>query len=154
MDCLRGEALADLLGGVCGEHARVIPTESYTALPTPDERLRAVTALQQKAESLEAEVAQRKEAEERLRSALFAERAARHEAQSALRQRDEFLSIAAHELKTPVTSLSGHTQLALRKLTRGGPIGPRARHQSAGNRQRPGGKADASDEPIVRRFAG
>jgi len=124
MDCLRGEALADLLGGVCGEHARVIPTESYTALPTPDERLRAITALQQKAESLEAEIAQRKEAEDRLRSALFAERAARHEAQSALRQRDEFLSIAAHELKTPVTSLSGHTQLALRKLTRGGQVDP------------------------------
>jgi len=118
MDCLRGEALANLLGGICGEHARVIPTESYTALPTPDERLRAIAALQQKAESLEAEIAHRKEAEDRLRSALFSERAARHEAQSALHQRDEFLSIAAHELRTPVTSLSGHAQLALRKLTR------------------------------------
>ncbi|MHB8619859.1 MAG: ATP-binding protein, partial [Chloroflexota bacterium] len=132
IDCLRGEALADLLDGVCGQHARVIPTESYTALPTPDERLRAITALQQKAESLAAEVAQRREAEDRLRSALFSERAARHEAQAALRLRDEFLSIAAHELKTPITSLSGHMQLALRKLTRGGQADPELAIQALG----------------------
>jgi PAS domain S-box-containing protein len=36
------------------------------------------------------------------------------EAQQAIQARDEFLSIAAHELKTPITSLRGFAQLNLR----------------------------------------
>ena len=48
-------------------HTRVIPAESYNALATPDERLRAVTLLQQKAESLHAEIMERKQAEKALR---------------------------------------------------------------------------------------
>ena len=35
---------------------------------------------------------------------------------AAIRSRDEFLSIAAHELKTPITSLRGFAQLELRRL--------------------------------------
>jgi K+-sensing histidine kinase KdpD len=38
------------------------------------------------------------------------------EAQDAIRGRDEFLSVAAHELKTPVTSIQGFAQLTLRQL--------------------------------------
>lgn len=41
------------------------------------------------------------------------------EAQQAIGLRDEFLSVAAHELKTPVTSLLGFAQLLLRQLQRG-----------------------------------
>jgi len=41
------------------------------------------------------------------------------EAQRAIRSRDEFLSVAAHELKTPLTSILGFTQLLLRGLTPG-----------------------------------
>jgi signal transduction histidine kinase len=37
-------------------------------------------------------------------------------AQHAIKDRDEFLSVAAHELKTPITSLRGYAQLALRRL--------------------------------------
>lgn len=48
-----------------------------------------------------------------------AEQAARAEAEAAVRARDEFLSIAAHELKTPVTGLKGTVQLLLRRQARG-----------------------------------
>ncbi len=40
------------------------------------------------------------------------------EAREAIGMRDEFLSIAAHELKTPVTSLLGYTQVLQRRFAR------------------------------------
>src|SRR5579863_5174729 len=52
---------------ICKQHSRVIPAESYSALADTDERLRAISLLQQKAHSLEVEIAERKIAEERLR---------------------------------------------------------------------------------------
>src|SRR5207244_13210100 len=60
-------SLAGMLESVCTEHSRVIPAESYAALPSPDERLRAIAVLQQKAQRLEAEIAERKRAEAALR---------------------------------------------------------------------------------------
>jgi PAS domain S-box-containing protein len=51
---------------------------------------------------------------------LARERAALAEAQEALRLRDVFLSVAAHELKSPLTSLLGNTQLLQRRLEREG----------------------------------
>ncbi len=42
------------------------------------------------------------------------------EAQQALEIRDHFLSIAAHELKTPITALLGHAQLLQQRLQRTG----------------------------------
>ncbi|MDQ3548811.1 MAG: GAF domain-containing protein [Chloroflexota bacterium] len=54
------------------------------------------------------------------RSRLYeAERAARAEAEDAVRARDEFLSIASHELRTPIAALKGATQLILRRRARG-----------------------------------
>ncbi|PLS83294.1 MAG: hypothetical protein CYG59_01690 [Chloroflexi bacterium] len=41
------------------------------------------------------------------------------EARSALHQRDEFLAIAAHELKTPITTLLGYLQLMQRRAANG-----------------------------------
>jgi len=46
------------------------------------------------------------------------------EARTAVQTRDEFLSVAAHELKTPVTSLRGFAQLTLRRLARDGRVEP------------------------------
>lgn len=82
---------------ICNQHARVIPAESYSALDSTDERLRTITLLQQKAHSLEIELARRKELEQR---------------------KDEFISMASHELRTPLTVLKGFTQLLQRRLKR------------------------------------
>lgn len=43
------------------------------------------------------------------------------DAQSAVADREKFLSIASHELKTPLTSLQLQLQVALRMLRKGGP---------------------------------
>ncbi len=61
------EAYGEAFGEICANHTRVIPDESYSALTNPDERLRAIARLQQKAASLEAEIAERKAVEDRLR---------------------------------------------------------------------------------------
>jgi signal transduction histidine kinase len=47
------------------------------------------------------------------------------EAQQAVHMRDQFLSIAAHELKTPLTSLLGYTQLVQRRTQREGTLNER-----------------------------
>jgi signal transduction histidine kinase/CheY-like chemotaxis protein len=46
------------------------------------------------------------------------------ELQRAIRSRDVFLSVAAHELKTPLTSLRGFAQLLAKQLERTGTIDP------------------------------
>jgi PAS domain S-box-containing protein/excisionase family DNA binding protein len=46
------------------------------------------------------------------------------EARQAINLRDEFLSVASHELRTPLATLSGHAQLALRRLSRDGYLEP------------------------------
>jgi PAS domain S-box-containing protein len=71
--------------------------------------------------SIARDVTMWKEAEAKARQ-LVHEQAARAAAEAALRERDMFLSVAAHELKTPITSLRGYAQLLLRQLDRGGEI--------------------------------
>lgn len=44
------------------------------------------------------------------------------ESQRAIRARDEFLSVAAHELKTPLTSMLGYAQMLLRQMRIGQPL--------------------------------
>src|SRR2546428_581915 len=61
-----------------------------------------------------------REVEEQLQGALADERAARDDAEAALRLRDEFLSIASHELRTPITVVGAQAQLMLRRLERTG----------------------------------
>jgi signal transduction histidine kinase len=62
------------------------------------------------------DLTERRQAEEE-RLELVRERSAREAADRAVELRDEFLSVAAHELKTPVTSLRLYAQATLRRLT-------------------------------------
>jgi signal transduction histidine kinase len=112
-----GEAQRELFSAVCAAHSQVVPAESFTALPSSNDRLRGIAELQQKAKWLEEEIAQRQLAEERLRVALAAEHEARLDAEAALHVRDEFLSTAAHELRNPLACLSLHAQVALQWLS-------------------------------------
>ncbi|HNP73242.1 MAG TPA: CHASE domain-containing protein [Kouleothrix sp.] len=50
---------------------------------------------------------------------------ARAQAEAAVRTRDIFLSIAAHELKSPLTALAGNAQLLLRRASRDPNVAPR-----------------------------
>lgn len=59
---------------------------------------------------------------ERERAAREAEEAARARAEEAVRLRDAFLSVAAHELKTPLTALIGQAQLLRRRLSQAGTL--------------------------------
>jgi signal transduction histidine kinase len=61
---------------------------------------------------------EREQAAEERERLYAAERQARAEAENALRIRDEFLSIAAHELKTPLTTLMGNIDLIERRARR------------------------------------
>jgi signal transduction histidine kinase len=61
------EAHGELLLKICAEHSGVIPGESYTELISEDQRLRSIAQLQQKAQALETEIAERKQVEEKLR---------------------------------------------------------------------------------------
>jgi len=58
------ESDGDGLSRICAEHTHVIPAESYSALVKEEDRLRTIAQLQQKAQALENEIAERKQAEE------------------------------------------------------------------------------------------
>jgi signal transduction histidine kinase len=64
------------------------------------------------------DITARRRAEAEREALLAAEREARAAAEAAVQARDTFLSIAAHELKTPLTSLKGGAQLLRRRQLR------------------------------------
>ncbi len=63
MEGFDGEVYGMEFAEICRQHARVIPGESYSALSDPDKRLLAITLLQQKSNSLDVEIAERKRVE-------------------------------------------------------------------------------------------
>ena len=64
------------------------------------------------------DMTERKLVEDERAALLISERAARTEAEAALVLRDEFLTIASHELKTPVTTLLAYSQILDRRFQR------------------------------------
>jgi signal transduction histidine kinase len=60
------------------------------------------------------------------RAALAIDNASLYEqAQQAVQTRDQFISIASHDLKTPITSIKGYADLLARRAARDGNINPR-----------------------------
>jgi PAS domain S-box-containing protein len=55
---------------------------------------------------------------------------ARRQVEAALHSRDEFLSIASHELRTPIAALTGQAELAQRRLQRNHRLEPHQIEQS------------------------
>ena len=66
MQGFSGEMYEMEFNEICKQHTRVIPAESYTTLNSPDERLLTIALMQQKANSLEVEIAKHKLAAEQL----------------------------------------------------------------------------------------
>jgi signal transduction histidine kinase len=93
MDSLAGDVYGKPFLAVCAEHSQVMPGESFTSL-TEDERLRAIAMLQQKAKTLETELAERRESE---------------------RRKDEFLAMLGHELRNPLSPIVTALELARRR---------------------------------------
>jgi len=60
------EGDAELIQKVCAEHSHVIPSESYASLVREEERLLNIVYLQQKAQALQREMAERKKAQQAL----------------------------------------------------------------------------------------
>lgn len=89
------ESHSDAFGTIGLQHTHVIPAESFTKLIDQNDRLREIARLQQKAQSLEAEIEKRQRLE---------------------KQKDEFIGIASHELKTPVTSIKAYAQILQKRL--------------------------------------
>jgi signal transduction histidine kinase len=99
----------------------VIPEILRAKVSAFAELFRTTRQLEELNHELERRVEERTAA---LEAATAREREARLAAEAAAQVRDDFLSVAAHELKTPVTGLRAMAQILARKLQKGDVRGP------------------------------
>jgi PAS domain S-box-containing protein/excisionase family DNA binding protein len=77
------------------------------------------------ASAIARDISERRQLELEREEILVREQQARAASEAAVRVRDEFLSIASHELRSPLATVKGHAQLALRQLERDGQLEPK-----------------------------
>ena len=89
---------------ICNAHSQVRPAESFLEATAPDEFRRQVAQLQQKAASLEREVAERVRLEKELKGKI-------EELAELDRRKDEFLAMLGHELRNPLAAIVTASEL-------------------------------------------
>ena len=94
---------------------------TYTSIKTP---LFDAEGMPSGVVNVSTDITERKQAENERAELLRREHDARLAAENAIQIRDDFLSVAAHELKTPVTSLRATAQVVARKLQKSGHEAP------------------------------
>ena len=77
------------------------------------------------ASAIARDISERRQIEQEREELLVREQQARAISEAAVRVRDEFLSIASHELRSPLATVKGHAQMALRRLDRDGQLDPK-----------------------------
>jgi PAS domain S-box-containing protein/excisionase family DNA binding protein len=77
------------------------------------------------ASAIARDISERRQLELEREELLVREQQARAASEAAVRVRDEFLSIASHELRSPLATVKGHAQMALRRLDRDGQLEPK-----------------------------
>jgi PAS domain S-box-containing protein len=77
------------------------------------------------ASAIARDISERRQLEQQREELLERERQARAASEAAVRARDEFLSIASHELRSPLATVKGHAQMVLRRLDRDGELEPK-----------------------------
>lgn len=109
MSRFAGSLHANGFADVCALHAHVRPADGVPSLGETDTRSREIARLQQRARALEAEIEHRKRLELALREALDDGHRTEALLQEAVRTRDDFISIASHELRNPLHAI--HLQI-------------------------------------------
>src|SRR5258708_324532 len=102
---LGSASYASLSLEVCAPHRPRLPAESYSALTTEAERLRAISLLQHKASVLETEKAGRKKAEQSLFELEQILKIRLAELAQADQRTNEFLAMLGHELRNPLSAV-------------------------------------------------